>query len=182
LSSAAAMLTAATSPIVRNYKASFRTKHPLIRQIDALMVSNPACIKKHHNFAVIRSGFVYTAYFSGFVNVTKVQRAEELDDAVANFCSLLQLDKQQTFNISVDNITASGHFGHTVSLTRLWTRCRSLEDCQLSYKPHYFAGAFLKLKNCCTILIFSTGSYSIVGARNCNDIARGHAKAAALLL
>jgi TATA-box binding protein (TBP) (component of TFIID and TFIIIB) len=193
-------IPSACPPSIKNYKISFRVPVALRHQINALhdaattTGTGAISVKKHHNFAVIRTlSCVYIAFFSGFVNITKLRTLTEADDAVRAFKRLIRFedgdsgcDDRPLYNI--DNIIASGHFGRLVSIRGLAERVLNIattttaaKDINFSYKPAYFAGAFLKLEGCCTILIFNSGAYSIVGAKTSDDITRIYHRSLALL-
>jgi TATA-box binding protein (TBP) (component of TFIID and TFIIIB) len=190
----------ASLPIVKNYKISFRLPIRLQQPINSMRVADidstttsttVTSVKKHHNFAVIRTkGCVYIAFFSGFVNVTKLRTLTDAEEAVLAFKSLIGFkdieDKGCPLYI-IDNIIASGHFGHTVNIHNLRQICAAdttsgnIQDIDFSYKPAYFAGAFLKLRGCGTILIFHSGAYSIVGAKSYTGVKHIFCRALELL-
>lgn len=157
-------------PVVSNHKISFRAGKNLktsVHKLDSDMV------KLHHNYAIIRRKYVYSINFSGYINITKLRTCGDIPAAIEEICCLLQLpNKQPAYNI--DNITASGHFGHTISLHKLqkyFAVHRGPQVIRFNFRPDYFCGANIKFAYG-TIIIFHTGSFTIVGSKSKEDIQR----------
>lgn len=184
----------AKEPVISNFKVSFRTDTPLRLAVRALTVTDcrgcyeeifdannnavsRACgscvrsVRLLHNFAVVKTcRHVYTLNDSGFVNITKLRVRSDVDEAVEALCWLKLLPHpSEQYVPKVDNVTASGAFGYTVPLhlLSLHVRFSGIDVAKLTYRPNYFSGATLKYHGSgATIIVFATGSFTIVGAKS----------------
>ena len=153
-------------PKIKNYKISFK-----IRNFENFLTRMIGVkIKKYHNFIVVRSEkkFVFTIFnSSGFVNATGIKTKEECEEARQFLIQLLQCEGSE---YKTDNICASGHFGKEINLLSMKKEFLKHKHC-FTFNPDQFAGASLKLHTTpgCMV-IFSTGSYSILGVRDDREI------------
>jgi TATA-box binding protein (TBP) (component of TFIID and TFIIIB) len=157
----------ASEPKISNYKISFHTGKPLQSAISKLVAGTNGVlsVKELHNFAVVRTQcFVYTLNFSGFVNITKLRSSSQIHQAIAKLHKLIHLPAR-CYDYAIDNITASGAFGHYIPLHKLIQVITQPFPARLTYRPNYFSGASLKYDGGGTIILFTTGTYIIVGAR-----------------
>jgi Transcription factor TFIID (or TATA-binding protein, TBP) len=153
----------ATLPTISNYKISFPTGIPLSAKL-----RNIGKFRKiHHNFAVIkRSNYVFSVNFSGYINITKLRNRSQFDDAIKVVCKHLHL-QSSLYTPRIDNITASGTFGRTIPLHvvgRYFAEGTTF-PAKFKYNPNYFSGASIKFHDGGTIILFSTGSYTLVGCK-----------------
>ena len=161
-------------PKIRNYKISFKLEHfdnnLLGLRDNNLLGLRGVSVKKYHNFLVARSEkkIVYTIFnTSGFVNATGIKTKEECEEAKLFLTERLQC---RAGIFKIDNICASGNFGREIDLLSVKKTFLKLKHC-FTFNPDQFAGASLKLHTTpgCMI-IFSTGSFSILGVREEKDI------------
>ena len=185
-------LTSAREPIVSNYKISFRTQTPLRLAVRKLEIDGRciceededdgpeakrtagSCIcsvKLLHNFAVVQTcRHVYTLNDSGFVNITKIRHLSDVEAAVTVLRQLVHLPQTDCYSICVDNVTASGAFGRPIPLHKLSSHVATHAACKvvkLGYRPNYFSGASVRYHGGGgTIILFTTGAFTIVGAKS----------------
>jgi TATA-box binding protein (TBP) (component of TFIID and TFIIIB) len=157
--------------VISNYKISFHARKPLRSVLSELRGGTDGInsIVLHHNFAVIRTDrFVYTPNFSGFVNITKLKRLSDAQAAIDFIRDLLRLPTGSGSEYKVDNITASGTFGHRVPLHKIrqFLREHPGYPASCSYGANYFSGATVRYSGGGTANIFATGAYTIIGAKS----------------
>jgi TATA-box binding protein (TBP) (component of TFIID and TFIIIB) len=172
----------AKEPTISNYKVSFRTDTPLRKAVRELLVGDCTCcanvwqqpdgscvcsVKLLHNFAVVRTcRHVYTLNDSGFVNITKLVHLSDVGEAVNIICKLVKLPERNNYAVTVDNVTASGAFGCPIPLHKLSQHLTANVE-KLAYRPNYFSGASVKYHGGGgTIILFTTGAFTIVGAKS----------------
>lgn len=172
-----------TLPKIYNYKISFRTNLAFKQIVTGLKIGENGVlsVKLLHNYAVLKAcGYVYSLNYSGFANVTSLKSQSDIDRSIKVLCKLARIPLKQ-FPYKIDNITASGTFGAPISLHRLqkYFTGESREgggECsftaQFTYNPNFFCGANLKYfgDGGGTIIIFTTGSYTVVGAKCINHV------------
>jgi TATA-box binding protein (TBP) (component of TFIID and TFIIIB) len=111
-----------------------------------------------------------------------VKNINSIIPSIRHFCILLKLD----FNcidiktIAIDNITASGTFNTEVDLIDLKSALQnSPNQIKVVYNQNKFPGLHVKLKTPAksnpALIAFTTGKYTIVGAKCQSDIAAIHA-------
>jgi TATA-box binding protein (TBP) (component of TFIID and TFIIIB) len=156
-----------------NFKVHLRTKH-----------SFPArtcfCDHRHNrNYCKIRNKFYYTIFPSGFINITGIRKKQEIEEAINQIISHLQLtlaDLKLQENGSVyciDNITVTGALNITKKLNLAVLHCKTITDCKTSYNNLHFPGLFLHFTGVKgTVLLFSSGKFNIVGLTCSKEIPR----------
>jgi len=169
------------APEIRNIKAHFRinsedipriTLSPQETKSQELSESeseSAAKVKLYHNFFVLRYKFVYNVFpQSGFVNVTKLKKNTDIHLCVEKFCEYFSLKRESiSGTLTIDNITLSGKFEKELNLQNIAERL--CPDFQVKYDINFFPGLFMKFSQLGTILLFRTGSYSIVGCKKVSD-------------
>jgi len=165
---AAAAAVATGEPVIRNCKISFRLSGEI--DLPGRLQRTASSIKFFHNFAVIRSNFVYTVFMSGFVNATKIGTLADCSRAVDHLLSILDVGRDALQGaFSVDNITAAGHFPRRIRLSAV----KTIPGMHVRFKPDRFAGLSIRFDNVRgTIIVFKSGSYTIVGAKTADDVNR----------
>lgn len=122
---------------------------------------------KYKNFCVIKlSKIVYTIFTSGHINGTGVKSFDEVTSAVEEFINQYNLCHEFcTSSIKIDNSTSSATvcLSHRIYLPDLIPFIR---EGILSLRPDFFPGAVLRRNNKCTIVIFTTGRFIIIGAKS----------------
>lgn len=142
---------------------------------DAVGAKKKRLFSEHHNFIVFRNSYVFIIFYKGAVNITGIKRFEDISDAIETFCESFCIDQQQITKHTVDNVSASGDFGHEVNLYKLKKQINGQEDVanlfsSVSFNPNYFPAAFCKTYSVGTILVFGGGKYNIVGAKCQQDV------------
>ena len=123
-------------------------------------------VKHHCNYSVLRAekpGCVFIIFHTGFVNCTGTPDHANIHESVRLFCTLFSIHRRDIGRFRIDNISATAHLGHCITLRTL----NSNEDCirQVLYNPERFAGAHIKITEggCC--IVFANGKIVIVGAK-----------------
>lgn len=169
-------------PVVKNVKIHFRfrDKKQFILRIKQKQELFPE-FKKHHNFVVFKSQFVYIIFpQSGWVNATKIPTTSKIKDSVTFFLEYFGFTRSDLEGTArIDNITASGSFHQEINLNQLHNFDSS--ECVMRYDPNYFPGVFIKVFNEGTIIVFRKGSYSIIGAKCATQVQSIYRKTAALI-
>jgi len=180
-----------TLPKIFNYKISFHTFKLLKQSILQLAKSKKKrrnrCIlvKLLHNYAVINTKhFVFTINFSGFVNITKLRKEEDIPKAITLFCSLMKISPVK-YSYRIDNITASGAFGAIIPLHKIKkhiSEFHSSEPLRFRFNPSYFCGGNIKFFKFGTIVLFESGSYTIVGPKTALQVEHVYKETKRILL
>jgi TATA-box binding protein (TBP) (component of TFIID and TFIIIB) len=165
---------------INNYKVSFRFPKNLLSDLedlsDRILIGavEETTLNWHRQLgvAVVRScGFVYIVNFSGFVNITGVNSREGVEASIANFLQKVSpLPPGRTLPpYDVDNISASGHLGHRLSLLAVAEAAEGCSDggpqCTVSYRKNVFSAVWLRFRALGTVGLFGSGSFTIVGAQ-----------------
>ena len=167
--------TIVQQPRISNYKISFHTRVPLKNILYNISVNDNTVesIDLEHNYAVLRAGgYVYSLNYSGFINITGLRTLTDIPSAIKVVCKLINLQSSD-YTARIDNITASGTFGSLIPLHVVRYHFTKSEPipARFKYNPNFFSGATLKFYDGRgTIILFSTGSYTIVGAKTFENI------------
>ena len=166
-------------PTVKNIKISFKIKNTQYSpKVDSLGKKKESYIIEHRNFIVIRKKFVYVAFSSGFINVSGIKNDSEVLESIANFAGILNTSPRLFEDYTIDNITASGSFADKVNLSELSIKNCDKSGLKIRYKPVYFPGAFIKsYPTGGTLIVFSSGKYTIVGVKSLREAVRIYEKA-----
>ena len=100
------------------------------------------------------------------VNVTKLTKFLDIARSIEIIKNLIKFPKESTFTYKVDNLTAVGKFKTNVNLLQ------TIEKCNIGltrFNPEKFPGLFIKSGKG-TLILFSTGSFVIVGGKNLNGM------------
>ena len=130
-------------------------------------------VKFKTNFAVVNTTLYKAVVFrSGHVNVCRIHSPVQVCKAVKDVVLLIAGPCGRVSNFAVNNISASGALGKTVSLTapkiqRKAFHCRNV--CSYTFNPEKFAGAAIRT-NTGTALVFSNGHVICVGSRSQRDM------------
>lgn len=161
------------APIIKNIKCHFKIPEWEMPQINRLFRrcgyfnGGTFCgIKLVNNFAVLRNRYVYTIFRNGSVNVTKIGCECDVQAALTHFEELLQICANANDVIIIDNVQASGNLFTHIVLLKFKDFLRRHTRLPVAYNPEHFPGMNIKFLKWGTILLFASGKYSIVGAKN----------------
>ncbi len=159
-------------PVLSNIKFHFAVSR-YINLLEKLEnIEELISIKWKTNFAVFKDNRTsFILFFNcGFVNVTGIKSFSEISKTLDVFCILLNISRNDIGSISIDNLTSSGSFGHSINLTNLQ---QYIKFNQADFKVHrnisYFPGLFCKHKSFGTIIIFQNGSFTLIGSKCLNS-------------
>ena len=136
--------------------------------------------KKKHNFFIVKERFTYMIYDKrGYINIANIKHWDELLNVARVFATSFRLDEEKLTSdrLQVDNITASGDFCRKINLLELNKHfCEKRADLTFpnaiyQYRRNRFPAAFIKTRQCGTVILHSSGRYCIVGAKNLTDLA-----------
>ena len=161
-----------TAPSVKNVKIHFKIRAEAIPTLIRGLLKNriSSHLVRHGNLIVLKYKFVFIIFeTSGFINATGIKSLEEIRKCLKVFRIILNIRKRDIRNITVDNITASGNFDQQLNLYKIRQKIHANHNLQKSVLANYnrdiFPGLFLKYKKIGTIILFSSGKYSIVGIK-----------------
>lgn len=153
-----------------NVKFHFKTNSSVYHRLQQSQ-QNQQQTQKKTNFCVKRiNSFVYIIFNNGHVNVTGVKNFNKIREAVKVFAENFEL----VFNfliksIKIDNSTTSAfiELNKPLNLSLLYNQ---INNATVSLRPHFFPGAVLRRKHLPTIIVFSTGSIIIIGAKSIEQV------------
>jgi TATA-box binding protein (TBP) (component of TFIID and TFIIIB) len=170
---------------ISNYKVGFRYRKNLLSKLLKLYANielgllDDVTIKWYDalGVAVIRiDSFVYTVNYSGYVNLTGAKSRERVAIGIDIFSrEIAPLEKPCGYN--VHNISASGNFGHRLSLLALAKKAsRFVPDCEATCKVKLRLDSYpaiwlqFRAKSECgeklgTAGLFASGAFIIVGVK-----------------
>lgn len=128
------------------------------------------CSKKSHSFVVFRfNPYVFTCFYTGFINVTGIRKLEHIDYCLKLFCKALNIDQESIAPFVIDNISSQWPKAHPLpKLKLLEVNERALVHARVistSYNRERFPALFLKTKYG-TVLWFATPSIVGVGSKS----------------
>ena len=99
-----------------------------------------------------------------FINVTGVKSLKEIEQKKI---TIEKLFKQRIISVKIDNIFYSKRDFRNIDMRGLYTYIRGNKDYFCNYNIELFAGMYLhpSNKNYPTILLFRTGSYTLLGSK-----------------
>lgn len=151
-------------PQIKNIKLSLFVRNDNIQQIDK---SRFISSKKINNFWVLtikRKSKVKFIYFPpNFINITGIKAIRDIFVDLKLLLKSLNLSLKSIRKISIDNITASGKFKHRIEIPKTARNLASVY--YVRSNPDIYPGLHLKISNLGSILLFSSGKYSIVGVK-----------------
>lgn len=146
---------------ITNIKLSLKTSYVCLDSVRK-QLSNKN-IRCYNNFIVLRDKYTYIIFKSrdlvtNHINVTKIERFENVTESINNILSLLQVIEQKRV---IDNITVSLNLHKEINLNCLPDFSGIITK---SYNTEKFPGVFLKF-DCGTIILFHTGKCIIIGVK-----------------
>lgn len=159
-------------PVLRNIKVHFRVKTAKLPKFKIRIEELDACLRlnRHVNFFVFKKSalceplFTYTFFpTNGYINSTGLRSFANLSQCLAECAGVLHLSVADFHDFKIDNITASGAFETALNLGPLTSFLQKCDySCQSS---NNFPGIVLRFPGRGTILLFSSGKYTIVGLK-----------------
>ena len=139
---------------LNNIKASFIFENNLIQN------GNKQVIWKNGNFT-----FTIYKHSQQLVNVTGLKSAEEIEQQKSVIEEMFQ---QKVKKVRIDNTFFSKKDYKNIDMPSLYKHLKENKDYFVSYNIEVFAGMYLhpKDKQYPTMIIFRTGSYTIMGGKS----------------
>ena len=125
-------------------------------------------LKKFSNFCVLQDKFSYIIFKKSktkltHINITKIRCFCEIDESIKHFFDLFKIPFDYFHSMSIDNITITGKVNRKINLLDF---IQKNSDLSISHNPEKFPGLFVKFKGKGTLILFSSGSYVIIGAKS----------------
>jgi TATA-box binding protein (TBP) (component of TFIID and TFIIIB) len=134
---------------------------------------------KSNNFFVYKapvSRCVYTLFFTGHINLTKVESESDIRNSVRELTRLLQLNPDAVSSSRTDNITVSGSFSELENCYSLFQRIVLTPRPDIFRKQSFnntvFPNAFLSPHIGGTIILSKKLNYSLVGCKSVEAVER----------
>ena len=139
---------------LNNIKASFIFENNLIQN------ENKQVIWKNGNFT-----FTIYKHSQQLVNVTGLKSAEEIEQQKSVIEEMFQ---QKVKKVRIDNVFFSKKDYKNIDMPSLYKHLKENKDYFVSYNIEVFAGMYLhpKDKQYPTMIIFRTGSYTMMGGKS----------------
>ena len=155
--------------MVQNVKCSFILKN-CEQSIKNLSLTDLVA-KKENSFYVLKSKFVYTIFYSGHVNCTKIPEPSKVSEAFFHLFHLLKLEcpfSKVLKAVKIDNLVASGRISKYISPANFAIFLQEKGE-KVHYNPQRFPGACLKLEKGC-MLFFRSGKLVFAGLKTIQDL------------
>lgn len=125
-------------------------------------------LKKFQNVCVLQNKFTYIIFKKSktkltHINITKIRSFCEIDVSINYFFELFKIPFSYFHSMSIDNITVTGKVDRKVNLLDF---IQKNSDLSISHNPEKFPGLFIKFIGKGTLILFSSGSYVIIGAKS----------------
>lgn len=168
---------------INNLKASCKiTGNDVRTKLVALSKTSGKVSKRERerngNFFVLRDKFVFTIFFTGHVNCTKLKNFQEFTEAQTILNN--HLENVDISVLKTDTISANGILkGPPVNLFRLSNYFKSAAI-HSHFNPEKFPGLNCRINDSSTFIVFQSGKYISVGAKtaerltNDNEAFRKH--------
>lgn len=156
---------------ITNIKVSLKSDCLCLNSVQQKLIEKNISFTSYTNFIVIRHNFTYILFKTGknnnnHINITKIKKLENIDNAVENLKEILFECKFNEIFRKVDNITASVSVNKTINLQSLTAK---FQNEKISYNPEKFPGLFIKF-SVGTIILFHTGKCILIGSKKISDI------------
>lgn len=120
--------------------------------------------KRNPSFFIYRSDFVYTIFFSGHINCTKIKSYNDINTAVKNILDKFGLNYNNILKLQIDNILAVGRISYFICLQSFGHFLQS-KGIQVQYNPQRFPGLCIK-KSPSSSLTFLSGKVILTGIKS----------------
>lgn len=154
---------------VNNVKASskleaedIRVKLREVYRVSPLVSKNKKCV----NFFVVRKRFVFSVFYTGHVNCTKLRNFSELEEARCELSSIFPF--AHVSPLKIDNISANGQLVSKINLFNFGVYLRK-QGQDFHFNPQRFPGLIFKVHKG-SITVFRSGKYIIVGTNTVSNL------------
>ena len=154
---------------ISNYKVSI--KYTLFGNTIDSKLHNISIRKKGTSFYIFKLGdYTYSVYSKGHINITGLKTIRDIFQSIKQIENVLNMS---ITHFNIDNVTYSDKLKTPVTtysfVDLLHFIKQSNKFTSVQYSAQKFPGAFLKLIQFGTIILFSSGKYTLVG---CNSISK----------
>ena len=143
---------------LKNIKVRFVFKKDVIKKINRQLIWK-------------NEGVTFSIYkdASGFINATGIKSLHEIKQQKK---SLEELFKQKIISVQIDNIFFCKKDDKNIDMYSLYNYLKGNKDYFCNYNIELFAGMYLHPSNKLfpTILLFRTGSYTLMGGKSLKNI------------
>jgi TATA-box binding protein (TBP) (component of TFIID and TFIIIB) len=172
-------------PRVKNIKIRFQVldtaklaisiQNIINSQLDESAVDNELITRKN-NMVIYRGKFVYIIFpKTGVINATKIPNDFQIYDCIEEFKSRfgVDFDPEKSGPLIIDNYQSVGALRRGVNLHRLKSYMyNNLPKVLVRFNPDFFPAVYVKFPGHGLLMIFATGKYNIVGAKNHTDTSK----------
>lgn len=169
------MITA-TLPKTRNVKAAFKFCVASYPQNKVKIAIQEKCalgeckVTNYHNFSVVRGKYIFSIFWNGYVNVTKIPNEDLVVDAIRYVCGLMKvLHRNFVINPHIQNICSSGVLSSRIDIRSVHSSVKSFGVVS-TLNTCYFPALFYKAQGLGTVVLFQNGKYSVLGAKSVSDV------------
>ena len=143
-----------------------------LKNIKVRFIFEKDVITKPNNQIIWKNGKVTFSIYKDankFINVTGMRSLREIKQQKL---AMEDLFKQKIINIKIDNIFFSKKDDKNIDMCALYYYLKENKDYFCNYNIELFAGMYLHPSNKVypTILVFRTGSYTLMGGKSLNAI------------
>jgi TATA-box binding protein (TBP) (component of TFIID and TFIIIB) len=160
---------------ITNIKISVKCKNICLDTVKKFLCDSSIPFKKYNNYIVTKAKYTYIIFKKNIknvdnifhVNITNIPSLEYLSEAIN---TLKKFDKNTTtISYSVDNITVSKDFKHSIDIKNLLSYIPT--DIKTTYNSETFPGVFMKFPHKIgTAILFHTGKCVFLGCRTVDNI------------
>lgn len=172
-------------PQVQNITAGFRYTLPeerLWSQRKSELITEYG-LKRTGNLGILKTQFTFIlSLSSGYVTITGLRQLAQINVAREEIIQIIRLPMQPISPCIIHNICGSGRFEGSIPLNRLRECLKREPNCQVMSNSQYFPALFVKIEpKLGTIILFQTGKFSIVGAKQIESLWSIHQTVSAII-
>ena len=151
-------------PTVKNIKLGVKVRSESLETFIELWlrVKPTLVLKQCRNFCVFscKSNKIILFPNKGYINITGIPDFCYISSAISNLCELLTIERDLLTKPSIHNITLSGRLSLNISLFEISNK---LQSHYVRFDYSVYPGLHLKVRETGSVLLFSSGKYSIIG-------------------
>lgn len=139
-----------------------------IRNIKLRFIFEKNVIVKPNKQIIWRNGKTTFSIYRDATNFINVTGLKNLRDIKQQKLAMEELFKQNIISVKIDNIFCSKKDEKNIDMSSLYNYIKGFKDYFCNYNIELFAGMYLHPsdKNYPTILLFRTGSYTLLGGKS----------------